>query len=67
MRIGIVSQCMFSMFSGGSANTTIAFLELFENLGHDVTLLNIHSSEWYDDCKNLKNKYKLIYLGYGIK
>jgi hypothetical protein len=50
------------MFSGGSANTTIAFLELFENLGHDVTLLNIHSSEWYDDCKNLKNKYKLIQI-----
>lgn len=62
MRIGVVSQCMFSMFSGGSANTTIAFLELFDNLKHDVTLLNIHSSEWYDDCKDLKNKYKILQI-----
>ena len=62
MRIGIVSQCMFSMFSGGTANNTIAFLELFSNLGHDVSLLNTHSSEWFDDCKSLKSKYKVVQI-----
>lgn len=62
MRIGVVSQCMFSMFSSGVSNNTIAFLELLSNLDHDVSLLNTNSSEWFDDCKSLKDRYKIIQI-----
>ena len=54
MRVGILSTCQYSMFSGGLANTTIALYETYKILKCDVVLLNTNSSvEWFDDCKGL--------------
>ena len=56
MRLGILSTCQFSMFSGGLANTTIALYEVYKVLGYDVVLLNTNSLvEWFEDCKGLQN------------
>jgi GR25 family glycosyltransferase involved in LPS biosynthesis len=61
MRIGILSTCQFSMFSGGLANTTVALLETMKILGNDVYLLNTNNGvEWFDDCKLLTNTVKVI-------
>ena len=61
MRIGIVSTCQFSMFSGGLANTTMAILETMKVLGNDVTLINTNASvEWYDDVKALKKEVNVV-------
>jgi len=61
MRVGILSTCQFSMFSGGIANTTIALIEIYRHLGHDTFLLNINSNvEWYDDVKLLKEQIQVI-------
>ena len=55
MKVGILSTCQYSMFSGGLANTTITFYELMKTLGHDVTILNTNIEvTWYDDCKTLQ-------------
>lgn len=61
MRIGILSTCQFSMFSGGLANTTMAVIETMKILGNDVTLLNTNTSvEWFEDCKLLKEGIKVV-------
>jgi len=61
MRIGILSTCQFSMFSGGLANTTIAVLETMKILGNEVSLLNTNTSvEWFEDCKLLKEGIKVV-------
>jgi len=61
MRIGVLSTCQFSMFSGGLANTTIAIIETMKILGNDVVLLNTNSTvEWFDDVKNLKKDISII-------
>ena len=60
MKISILSSCQHSMFSGGLANTTIALLESFRTLGCDVTLLNTHPTNWFDDCMIMKDVFKVI-------
>ena len=50
------------MFSGGIANTSLATVELFKQLGHDVTLVNITGNEWWNDCKTLNSTYKVAPL-----
>ena len=61
MRVGILSSCQYSMFSGGLANTTIAIYELMKACGYDVTLLNTNSDvAWWDDCKSLQNHIKVV-------
>ena len=60
MKIGVLSTCQFSMFSGGLANTTMAIIETMKVLGHDVTLININNNEWYDDVKGLKKEVNII-------
>ena len=61
MKVGILSTCQYSMFSGGLANTTISLIELMKTLGNEVTLLNInHTVEWWDDCKKLKENIKVL-------
>ena len=37
-KVGILSSCMHSMFSGGLANSTIALLECFKRAGCEVVL-----------------------------
>jgi len=54
MKVGILSTCQYSMFSGGLANTTIALYEMMIALGYEVTILNTNNDViWYDDCKEL--------------
>lgn len=60
MKVGILSTCQHSMFSGGLANTTIALLESFKALGCDVTFLNTLTTKWFDDCSNLQNEFRVI-------
>ena len=61
MKVGILSSCQHSMFSGGNANTTIALIEMMKMLKYDVTLLNInHSVKWYDDVKLLKEQVNVL-------
>ena len=63
MRIGILANMQYSMFSGGSSNTSLAIAELYENLGHTITLLNIHgSAEWWDDCQRLRARHTVASL-----
>ena len=59
-KVGILSSCMHSMFSGGLANSTIALLECLKTTGCEVVLLNIHSNEWFDDCKSLQKEYRAL-------
>ena len=59
-KVGILSSCMHSMFSGGLANSTIALLECFKTAGYEVVFLNIHSNEWFDDCKSLQKEYRVV-------
>lgn len=44
------------MFSAGIANTSLAVAELFEALGHEVTLVTVTTQDWWDDCQTLKRK-----------
>uniref|UniRef100_A0A6C0D7M6 Uncharacterized protein n=1 Tax=viral metagenome TaxID=1070528 RepID=A0A6C0D7M6_9ZZZZ len=61
MKVGILSSCQHSMFSGGNANTTIALIEMMKMLKYDVTLLNTnHSVDWYDDVKLLKTQIQVL-------
>ena len=60
LKVGILSSCQHSMFSGGLANSTIALLESFKAIDCDVTFLNTLSSEWFDDCKNLKSEFNVV-------
>ena len=60
MKIGVLSTCQFSMFSGGLANTTMAIIETMKVLGHDVTLINTNTNEWYDDVKGIKKEVNII-------
>ena len=61
MKVGVLSSCQHSMFSGGNANTTIALIEMMKMLKYDVTLLNINSSvDWYVDVKLLKEQITVL-------
>ena len=63
MRIGILANIQHSMFSGGTSNTSLAIAELWESLGHTVTLLNIHGqATWWDDCDGLKKGHTVASL-----
>jgi GR25 family glycosyltransferase involved in LPS biosynthesis len=54
MHIGILANIQHSVFSGGTANTSIALSELFSSLGHTTVLLNTQGSgTWWDDCKRI--------------
>ena len=55
-RIGVLANTEHSMFSGGIANTSLAVAELFEALGHEVTLVTVTNQDWWDDCQTLKRK-----------
>ena len=61
MKVGIVTTCQYSVFSGGLANTTIVLYEMMKALGHEVTLLNT-MKDWYDDCKILKDKINMVHI-----
>lgn len=39
------------MFSSGSANTSLAVAELFQGLGHEVSLISLNGQAWWDDCE----------------
>ena len=43
-----------SMFSSGTANTSLAVAELFEGLGHEVSLVSLNGRAWWDDCEAAK-------------
>ena len=60
MKVGILSSCMHSMFSGGVANTTIALLETFKLLGHDAIFVNTYEKDWFEDCKLLEKQIKVL-------
>ena len=54
MRIGVVAIPQHSMFSSGGANTSLAIAELFEGLGHEVSLVSLNGQTWWDDCEAAK-------------
>ena len=54
MRIGVVAVPQHSMFSSGAANTSLAVAELFEGLGHEVSLISLNGQAWWDDCEAAK-------------
>ena len=54
MRIGVLATIQHSMFSSGVANTSVAIAELFQSLGHDVSLISLTDKLWWDDCEEAK-------------
>jgi hypothetical protein len=70
MRIGVLANIQFSMFSSGVANTSIATYEMLSALGHTVELVNMHTAPWWDDCKGLESSFKVVPIsdasGYDI-
>jgi len=50
------------MFSGGIANTSLALAELFTALGHTVSLVNLSTRSWWEDCTSLKEKHTVVQL-----
>ena len=62
MRIGVMANIQFSMFSSGVANTSIAVYELLAALGHTVELVNMNTAAWWDDCKGLESAFKVVAL-----
>ena len=61
MKVGILTTCQHSVFSGGLANTTIVLYEMMKTLEHEVTILNT-DKEWYDDCKSLKEHINMLHI-----
>ena len=62
MKVGILTTIQHSLFSGGLANTTLALVELVEVLGHTATIVNTSTSQWWDDCPTLKEKYNIVHV-----
>jgi len=65
MRIAVTVNLQFSLFSNGSAGTSIAIAEMLKNLGNDVYLLNTFNKQaWWDDCITLKEHWasKVVHL-----
>ena len=63
MRIGITCRMEYSVFSCGSTNTSIAIAELMKGLGHTATLINMGTTQWWDDCLQLKKVFPGVNLG----
>ena len=59
-RIGVLASVEHSMFSAGIANTSLALSELFTALGHTVSLVNLSTGSWWDDCASLKEKHRVV-------
>jgi GR25 family glycosyltransferase involved in LPS biosynthesis len=52
-----------SMFSSGMANSSLAVAELMREFGHDVDLIQTTGdSTWWDDCKSLEGKWRVVKL-----
>ena len=62
MKIGVGCSFQYSFFSHGSGQAVIAIADALRVHGHDVTLISTSSSEWWDDVKTLKDKYKVVIL-----
>lgn len=62
MRVGVTAHFQFSMFSGGGASATVSIAELLKMMGHDVTLVNLSTSQdWWDDMTSLKALFPAIH------
>lgn len=60
MRIGVTVHFQHSFFSAGSPQTSFAIAETYRTKGHEVFLINIGISEWWDDVKVLKEDWKVV-------
>ena len=59
MKVGITAHVQYSFFSGGAGGASLAIAEVFRNLGHEVWLLNTNGdTEWWDDCKSMRETWK---------
>jgi GR25 family glycosyltransferase involved in LPS biosynthesis len=63
MRIGVTVHFQYSFFSAGSPQTCFAIAETYRTKGHDVFLINVGTSEWWDDVKVLKEDWKVVQHG----
>jgi GR25 family glycosyltransferase involved in LPS biosynthesis len=62
MRIGVLANIQFSMFSAGVANTSLSIAELFKALGHEVNLISITDKLWWDDCTAARESWTVVPL-----
>ena len=62
MRVGVLANIQFSMFSAGVANTSLAMAELFKALGHEVNLISITDKPWWDDCNSVNESWTVVPL-----
>lgn len=59
MKVGVTTHVQYSFFSGGAGGTSLATAEVFRNLGYEVWLLNTNGdTEWWDDCKSMREAWK---------
>jgi GR25 family glycosyltransferase involved in LPS biosynthesis len=59
LRVGVGAFFQYSFFSNGNATLTFSIAEALEKLGHTPILININqTSEWYEDCNEIKTKYE---------
>ena len=59
MRVGITVNFNFSFFSSGSPQTVLAVAETFRLMNNEVFLINIDSKDWWEDVKELKDKWSV--------
>ena len=63
MKVGITTHIQYSFFSGGAGGASLAIAEVFRNLGHEVWLLNTNGdTEWWDDCKSMRETWKAFMI-----
>jgi len=60
MRIAVVGKCQFSMFSGSQANATLAVAEVFKLQGHEVSIVSVGETTWWDDVNSLKEEWPVV-------
>jgi GR25 family glycosyltransferase involved in LPS biosynthesis len=59
LKIGISAFFQYSFFSNGIATTMWSLADALARFGHKISLINVNeNSEWYEDCKDLKNVYE---------
>ena len=62
MRVGITVNFNHSFFSSGSPQTVLAVGETLRLMDNEVFLINTDSSDWWEDVKELKNKWSVAHI-----
>ena len=61
--MGVTCVIEHSMYSSGTANTSLAVAELCRALGYEPSLINIRGSKlWWEDCEALKKVFPVVQL-----